>query len=245
MMVTPSAQPGYGRDLGRGPLYPNGVVTPLHLAVANQNLVLARFLIEHGADVNARDGKGQTPLHYAVNRRDLELIRLLLDAKADPNLSDAEGKTPLAMVSGLNDAGVPYYGNTISGRGNLSPDKPSLVAALLRERGAMEPAESKPKTEGAAPGVSPTGLPKMGVARVLGEVKRPGTVSLGLGPRKDIIDAIAECGGFTDRARPQLEFTRDGVTRLLTFDELKAEADPAKKLWLQPGDTIEVKPKVF
>jgi hypothetical protein len=84
-----------------------------------------------------------------------------------------------------------------------------------------------------------------GTARVLGEVKRPGVVTLDTDRRKDIIEAIAECGGLTDLARQQIEFTRDGVTRKVTLDELKAEADPGKKLWLQPGDTIEAKRMVF
>jgi hypothetical protein len=233
----------YGNNLGLGTLYPTGEVTPLHVAVANQNLQLAQLLLGHGADVNARDGTGRTPLHYAVNRRDLELIRLLLDAKADPDAKDSAGQTPLAMVAGRKDMGI--MGNNFPGRGMVQTAEASEMVALLRERGAKGVAESGPTPAASEAGLAPTVLPKMGVARVLGEVKRPGTVSLGLGPRKDLIDAIAECGGFTEKARPQIEFTRGGVTRKLTLDELKAEADPAKKLWLEPGDTIEVKPKMF
>jgi hypothetical protein len=84
-----------------------------------------------------------------------------------------------------------------------------------------------------------------GTARVLGEVKRPGTVALNPGSRKDIIDAIAECGGLTGQAKPQIEFTRGGQTSKFTVEQLKAEADPAKKIWLEPGDTIEVKRQTF
>jgi hypothetical protein len=84
-----------------------------------------------------------------------------------------------------------------------------------------------------------------GVARVLGEVKRPGTVLLKPGERKDIIDAIAECGGLGELARRQIEFTRDGQTTKYTLDELKAATIPDKKIWLRPGDTIEAKRNNF
>jgi len=43
----------------------------------------------------------------------------------------------------------------------------------------------------------------------------------------------------------QIEFTRAGETRKFTLEQLKTEADPAKKVWLEPGDTIEVKRNVF
>jgi hypothetical protein len=243
MTLDDAARPGYGNDLGLGTLYPTGEVTPLHVAVATQNLHLAQFLLEHGADVNARDATDRTPLHYAVNRRDLELIRLLLDAKADPDAKDSAGQTPLAMVAGRKDLGI--MGNNFSGRTGVLTAQASEMVALLRQRGAIEVAESGPAPTVSEARVTPARLPTVGVARVLGAVKRPGTVALGLGPRKDIIDAIAECGGFTENARSQLEFTRGGVTRQFTLDELKAEADPAKKLWLEPGDTIEVKPRVW
>lgn len=216
-------------------------VTPLHVAVANLNLDLARFLIAHGADVNARDAEGRTPLHVAVNRRDLETMRVLLDAKSDPDAKDTAGWTPSRWA-----ADVPSMRSTFQ-----IPDRRSFWQAerkdildLLAGHGAKD---STATNAVPAAGVSPVAArpATQGVARVLGEVNRPGTVSLGLGSRKDIIDAIAECGGFTEKARPQFEFTRSGVTQKFTLDELKAETDPARKLWLEPGDTIEVKPKVF
>jgi len=35
------------------------------------------------------------------------------------------------------------------------------------------------------------------------------------------------------------------VTRTLKLDDLKKETDPAKKIWVQPGDIIEVKESVL
>lgn len=124
-------------NLGAGSLPANSDVTPLHVAVANQNLELAKFLLEHGADVNARDAGGRTPLHFAVDRRDLDLIRLLLDGKAEPDAKDSTGTTPLGLASGLSLGSRPV---SVPNRGNLVPTpEPSLIVKLLRERGAKDP----------------------------------------------------------------------------------------------------------
>ena len=49
--------------------------TPLHKAVLNSSvrLLIVKLLVEHGADANIANNKGDTPLHYAVrlNRKDL------------------------------------------------------------------------------------------------------------------------------------------------------------------------------
>lgn len=68
--------PGLARD--RLP----GGTTALHAAARHPAAV--RFLLEHGADANARDvGDNATPLHFAASNRILESVRLLLDAGAD------------------------------------------------------------------------------------------------------------------------------------------------------------------
>lgn len=77
--------------------------------------------------------------------------------------------------------------------------------------------------------------------RVIGHVNRPGPIQLTGEQRMDVYDAIAMAGGMTPRARNAVEFTRSGVTRTLKLDELKKESDPAKKIWVQPGDIIDVK----
>ncbi|MEQ2252900.1 hypothetical protein ILYODFUR_026646, partial [Ilyodon furcidens] len=41
--------------------------TPLHLAAGYNNLEVAEYLLEHGADVNAQDKGGLIPLHNAAS----------------------------------------------------------------------------------------------------------------------------------------------------------------------------------
>ncbi len=113
----------------------NQDVTPLLVAVANQNLELVKFLLAHGADVNARDANGRTPLHFAVNRRDPDLIRVLLDAKADVNAKDSAGETPLAMAEKLPDNRNIY---SVPNRGQFTQADAGDIVALLREHGAED-----------------------------------------------------------------------------------------------------------
>lgn len=77
--------------------------------------------------------------------------------------------------------------------------------------------------------------------RVIGAVNRPGPVALTGEQRMDVYDIIAMAGGVSPRARSSVEFTRNGVTQTLKLSDLKKETDPNKKIWVQPGDIIDVK----
>jgi ankyrin repeat protein len=57
--------------------------------------VETQLLLQHGADPNARDKKGDTPLHYAVRENAFLIVSHLLQNGADPNLADHKGKVPL------------------------------------------------------------------------------------------------------------------------------------------------------
>jgi ankyrin repeat protein len=69
-----------------------GGSTPLHIAAWAESVVLARLLIEHGADVTARNEEGLTPLHFAVLEGTVELARLLVEHGADVTTQDNEGR---------------------------------------------------------------------------------------------------------------------------------------------------------
>ncbi len=74
----------------------NAGETPLMLAAINNQLELARVLVERGADVNK---PGWTPLHYAATRGHREMMRLLLDNDAYIDSEAANGSTPLMMAA--------------------------------------------------------------------------------------------------------------------------------------------------
>jgi ankyrin repeat protein len=62
--------------------------TPLHYAVVAEQYEVAKYLIEHGADVNAHHEAriGNTPLAEIADRCSLRIARLLVDAGADPTI---------------------------------------------------------------------------------------------------------------------------------------------------------------
>ncbi len=57
--------------------------TPLHAAAAGRNQDAVRMLLEHGAEVNARQEGGWTALHAASQNGDVETARVLIAAGAD------------------------------------------------------------------------------------------------------------------------------------------------------------------
>lgn len=73
-------------------------VAPIHSACAISNYEIAELLINHGADVNAKQMQGVTPLHSAAHNGQRELVKLLLDSGADIHAKMDNGQTPLFMA---------------------------------------------------------------------------------------------------------------------------------------------------
>jgi len=59
---------------------------PLHVAVSQGRVAIARELIEHGAELDVRDAEGRTPLHVALANGKIPAARLMLDRGADDDL---------------------------------------------------------------------------------------------------------------------------------------------------------------
>ena len=59
---------------------------------------IVKLLLDHAADPNSRDNKGQTPLHHAACHS-IDSVKLLLAAGADAKARDHEGKSVLAQWS--------------------------------------------------------------------------------------------------------------------------------------------------
>jgi ankyrin repeat protein len=69
--------------------------TLLHDAVGRNQLDVAKYLLDKGADVNAVTTDGLTPLHMASQNGNIEMTKLLLERGAKINALDAKGWTPL------------------------------------------------------------------------------------------------------------------------------------------------------
>jgi len=92
--------------------------TPLHWAVQEGDYLSTLYLIESGADVNAKSVMGKTPLHHAIERgyntgqkehtteHNVEkVVQILIDAGADVNAKTPRGQSVLrtAMFCGYDD----------------------------------------------------------------------------------------------------------------------------------------------
>ena len=73
---------------------PSSGSTALMLACGYNFADMARFLVEHGADLNRQDNLGQTALMIAAYRSE-DLFNFLLSKGADIKVKDWEGKTAL------------------------------------------------------------------------------------------------------------------------------------------------------
>jgi ankyrin repeat protein len=141
----------FNRDGAPGDAYPATPVsggTLLHLALEFDDIDVARWLIERGADVNARaiEGSqgfaGHTPLFHTVvtlaYARDDSRARLLLDHGADPNARVTfpqeamfHGNVPAEALHDVTPIG---YARRHPDQGTLNP---RAIAAII-ERGGKE-----------------------------------------------------------------------------------------------------------
>lgn len=81
---------------------------------------------------------------------------------------------------------------------------------------------------------------------VMGEVNRPGRIVLPTDRRVDLVEVIGLAGDFTRNAKKShIELRRKGTRVAYSYDELKKISDPAKKVFVQPDDFIEVGISIF
>lgn len=74
-------------------MYPREGVGKSALHYVIDNISMSQFLIENGADVNAKNQHDKTPLHYVVNN--VSVMQLLIENGADVNVKGKFGDTPL------------------------------------------------------------------------------------------------------------------------------------------------------
>jgi hypothetical protein len=70
----------------------------LNWAAINNRVDALRFLLAHGASIEATNHTGFTALHHAAEYGSLEAARILLVAGADPKHTNLDGVTPLARA---------------------------------------------------------------------------------------------------------------------------------------------------
>jgi palmitoyltransferase len=75
-------------------------ITPLHWAAINNQYAMCKFLLDCGADVNAKGGESvATPAMWAAQRCHYYIVHLLLQHGADPLLTDVQGYNILHLAT--------------------------------------------------------------------------------------------------------------------------------------------------
>ena len=124
--------------LGIGFIFANESEISLH---GINDLKEVKKLIESGADINARDGEGNTPLHTAVYEGALSTIEFLQWHGADPSIRNERGETPIEYNNRLAISQTRAFGLTLAiydvlggpARDTISPQVgviPSLLGVI-------------------------------------------------------------------------------------------------------------------
>ena len=77
--------------------------TPLMIALKiTWDDTIFKLILEHCADVNIKNKKGNTALHYAASTCNENTIRLIADKVADINAQNNKGETALHIIAGYS-----------------------------------------------------------------------------------------------------------------------------------------------
>lgn len=119
--------------------------TPLHHAAGFGNLATMKFLLDKGADPNARNKRKSPPLFWALH--DEAKVRLLLSRGADVNLASADGRTAIYQAASMANA-VPVLRLLIEKGANVNAKTitgmtPLIAASRMNVEAAKVLADNK------------------------------------------------------------------------------------------------------
>lgn len=130
--------------------------TALHIVTARRDLTWMSYLLQRGAQVNARDARGVTPVQLATNLGFVGGVELLVRHKADLDQSNDTGETPLISAVHRRDTALVRVLLT----GGADPDRADSSGRSARDYAKLDggsqmlatlDAHAKPKSEQARP----------------------------------------------------------------------------------------------
>jgi len=98
--------------------------TALHIVTARRDLTWMGFLLQRGANPNARDKNGVTPLMLATNLRFVDGAETLLGRKAQVDATNNSGETALIRAVQLRDLAMVR----LLLKNGANPDKQDTIA---------------------------------------------------------------------------------------------------------------------
>ncbi len=116
--------------------FEDGGGTPLAIAAANGQAIIASLLIQSGADVNARDRGEYTPLHWAAFFGHTTVASLLLKNGASINALQNTRSTPLMLAVLRNHLGMVTLLVNQGANKNLASQDGSPIEVALKKGAA-------------------------------------------------------------------------------------------------------------
>lgn len=141
------------RDLSSGE-------SALHIVTGKRDISWMTFLIQKGANVNARDQRGVTPLVLAANLGFVEGVELLISVKAKVDDPNDAGETPL--ISAVHSRNIALIRLLLTAGAN--PDRADNSGRSARDYAALDgrnspllaEIEARTKPRAAPKAVTPT-----------------------------------------------------------------------------------------
>jgi cytohesin len=82
-------------------------LTALHMALEEDlNPHIALYLLEAGANPNAKDEEGNSPLHWAVEIKNIEIVKAMIKAGADLESENGQRNTALMLAVARDDVAM-------------------------------------------------------------------------------------------------------------------------------------------
>jgi ankyrin repeat protein len=113
-------------------------ITPLMEAISCKQLEAARVLLDHGADVNARNVEGNTPLYIAAHDSLPEFFNVLVEKGAKINVGNKFGYTPLRAACKLGDANAAAYFVSKGADVNIKDRKGDTPLHVASDQGSVD-----------------------------------------------------------------------------------------------------------
>jgi len=123
---------------------PKSGSVPLSVAALHDRLDMARYLIEHGADVSAANRDGNTPLHTAAFLGRTEMVQLLIEKGARVGQRNHRKESPADVVSGAWNTGLERFYGIIAASADVRLDLDSIREERPRMARRLLELASKP-----------------------------------------------------------------------------------------------------